>query len=182
MDAITNWDGFTRKEGYYNAVLSVVRTVAVDVTEPVTLTEAKTHLLVTYTDRDTEITALIRRCRKALEDHKETSIVSNSIVALLKNTIGGIQIPYGPVTAVSEMKDFDDNIIASTNYELNNYSIVYPTYDYLKVTYTAGYTTVPDNIKEELLELIAWVFFNKGTMAEGLKKISIAHSRKSWLV
>lgn len=175
-------------EPSYNAVLSTVRVVADDVVEPVTLAEAKTFMLVTYTDRDTEITAIIKRCRKALEDHKECSIVLNTITAILKNTIGGIQLPYGPVIAVSEMKDFEEVVIPEEDYELRDFSIYNPVADFLTVTYTAGYTTedpinpVPLSIKEELLELIAWVFFNKGTIGEGLKKISFAHSRKTWLV
>jgi hypothetical protein len=185
MDALTNFDGVEVPKHYYNAVLSTIRIVADDVTEPVTLAEAKTYLLVTYTDRDTELTALISRCRKALEDHKEISIVTNTITAILNNSVGGMQIPYGPVTAVSEIKDLDDNILTSDQYELKDYSITYPKYNFLTVTYTAGYSEenpMPLTIKQELLELIAWVFFNKGTVAEGLRRISAFHSRKSWLV
>lgn len=185
MDALTNWDGIEPNIHCYNAVLSTIRIVADDVEEPIELEEAKTYLLVTYSDRDQQINNLIKTCRKALEDHKEVSIVTNTITAILNNGIGGIQLPYGPVTEVTEMKDFDENILTSDQYILKDYSITHPRYNFLTVTYTAGYTEdnpVPLTIKHELLELIGWVFFNKGTISEGLKRISAYHSRKTWLV
>lgn len=168
-----------REYGFYNAVLGVTRTVANDAVEPVTLAEAKEHLLVTYDDRDAQISALIRRCRRALEDDKWISIVVQSVTAIINNSQGGQPLPYGPVTAVTSMADNLGTAILADNYTVENFAIISPQSDYLSVTYAAGFGTVPENLKQELLELIAWVFFDKGMLAEGLAKISKSNSRRS---
>jgi hypothetical protein len=184
MDALTNTDGLYRSKNCYNAVLSSVRIIDDPVTEPVTLAEAKEYLLVTYDDRDAEIAAIISRCRKALEDDKWISIVSQSVNVILNNSLGGIELPYGPVVEVTEMLDSEGNVIEDTSYTLENFTIVAPRYDYLEVSYTAGYPVdeVPENLKQELLEMIDWIFFRKGSLAEGLAKISKSNSKRTWLV
>ena len=51
-------------------------------TEPCTLAEAKAQCIVTYTDDDALITALITKARKIIENYCNISIVTQSVVML----------------------------------------------------------------------------------------------------
>jgi hypothetical protein len=69
-------------------------------TEPCTLAEAKAQCIVTYTDDDTLITALITKARKMIENYCNISIVAQSIV-MIADLYNEWELPYGPVTGIT---------------------------------------------------------------------------------
>jgi len=163
----------------YNAVISVVRIP--QGVEPITVDEAKIHMRITYEDYDNYINILIKNCRRALEDDKLISIGENEITAELNNGLGNIQLPYGPVRTIGSMIDFEGTEI--TDYEETlDFRIKTPVADYIKVVYTAGMAEIPESIIQEMLELVDFVYRKEGTMAEGIKKISRAESKRLWLL
>lgn len=68
-------------------------------TEPVTLTQVKAHLIITHSDDDTMLTALITQCRKAIEEYCAISIVVQTIT-LIADLCKEWELPYGPVTGI----------------------------------------------------------------------------------
>jgi hypothetical protein len=157
----------------YNDVIEVE--VVTDVaTEPVTLAEVKQHLnlqfdtvgSLDFDDDDTKLTSLITQCREELEQYTGLSFAGKTLKAILRNECGGIEIPAGPVTALTSIKDVDGNTLtAVTGYTVRGNLfkwIEFPCSCYLEVNYTAGYTVLPSGLKRALLEEIAFRYNNAG--------------------
>ena len=181
----------------YNDVIEVQ--VVTDITvEPVTLAEVKRHLELQFDtsgsydfdDDDTKLTDLIAQCRDELEQYSGLSFASKTLKAILRNECGGIEIPFGPVTALTSIKDVDGNTLtASTQYTArgNQFKwIEYPSSCYLEVNYTAGYAALPKGLKRALLEEIAFRYMNGGdqnqsenTFCKSALELAARYSRKS---
>jgi uncharacterized phiE125 gp8 family phage protein len=157
----------------YNDVIEVQVVTDIE-TEPVTLEEAKRHLNLQFDtsgsyefdDDDTKITALISQCREELEQYTGLSFGAKTLKAILRNECGGIEIPFGPVTTLTSIKDVDGNTLtATTQYTVRGNQfrwIEYPSSCYLEVNYEAGYETLPGGLKRALLEEIAFRYTNAG--------------------
>jgi uncharacterized phiE125 gp8 family phage protein len=146
-------------------------------TEPCTLTEAKTHLRVDSTDDDTKITALITSCRKRLERWCGISIVQKTVVLTI-DFKEEMRMIYGPVTAITEVKvrtgtdttgaaewetlTDDDYTTDGEDYKVFNSSLI----GRHKITYTAGYSTCPEDLKEAVLNEIAYRYQNRGDQTQ----------------
>jgi uncharacterized phiE125 gp8 family phage protein len=181
----------------YNDVIEVQ--VVTDITvEPVTLAEVKQHLNLQFDtsgsyefdDDDTKLTALITQCREELEQYTGLSFAGKTLKAILRNDCGNIEIPFGPVTAVTSIKDVDGTTLtAVTEYTVrgNQFKwIEYPCSCYLEVNYTAGYATLPAGLKRALLEEIAFRYINggdqdqsKNTLCNSALELSARYVRKS---
>lgn len=72
-------------------------------TEPVTLTQLKAQLYITFTDDDTLLTSLITQARKAIENYCNISIVTQ-LVILTADLYDEWELPYGPVTGITSVK------------------------------------------------------------------------------
>lgn len=97
--------------------------------EPITLSEAKTHLRITTSDDDTYITNLITSSRQAIENYCEISMVTQTLEMLfndfgktcsnwkngiqdyprLNSEYNSIYIPKPPLQSVSSIKVFADD-------------------------------------------------------------------------
>lgn len=181
----------------YNDVIEVQ--VVTDITvEPVTLAEVKRHLNLQFDtsgsydfdDDDTKLTALISQCREELEQYTGLSFAGKTLKAILRNDCGGIEIPFGPVTTLTSIKDVDGNsLTATTQYTARGNLfkwIEYPCSCYLEVNYTAGYTALPAGLKRALLEEIAFRYMNGGdqdqsgnTLCKSALELAARYSRKS---
>lgn len=84
-----------------NRIIDIKR-VESSPTEPVTLTQVKAHLIITVTDDDTMLTALITQCRKAIEEYCAISIVPKT-VTLIADLCKEWELPYGPVTGIQSV-------------------------------------------------------------------------------
>ena len=137
----------------YNAVLSA--SFSEEGGEPVTLQEAKDWCRIDVTDDDTLITSLITAARIICENYANLSFIERTVTAKIKNGLGGIQLPYGPV--ISEVAFYDDEDVELTDYLLKDG-------DSNEVTaiYNAGYEALPENLKTAILNQIAWMYENRG--------------------
>lgn len=185
----------------YNDVIEVQ--VVTDITaEPVTLIEVKRHLNLQFDtsgsyqfdDDDTKLTALITQCRDELEQYTGLSFAGKTLKAILRNECGNIEIPFGPVTALTSIKDVDGNTLTSgTSYVVRGNLFKWiesPRSCYLEVNYTAGYTALPAGLKRALLEEIAFRYTNAGdqqqqfangvvTICQSALELAARYSRKS---
>lgn len=124
--------------------------------EPITLSEAKAHLRVDGTADDAYITALITIARQATEHEAQRSFAPQTLRVRASEWGDGIELPRGPVNAVSHVKYNDDGnvqqTLSSAAYYLDRtpltpvvrrqYGYTWPTLhsreDTIEVQYTAG--------------------------------------------
>lgn len=161
-----NWN-----RAMYNSVLAV--SVAEGTTafptpaEPVLPADVKDHLHISYNDDDTWITTDIKACRQSLEKFTGLSLIPKTIIYHGNNVQGYTELPYGPLQVITAFKDSEDVDVAVGNYTtsgLDFLTIISPTFDVIKVTYTAGYGagTVPGPLKEEIKKMVAWNYEHRG--------------------
>lgn len=158
-----------------NAVLEVKKDdsqIAIDV---VSLDEAKEYIKVELdiTEEDDLIEDLITTSVSQCEGYLNISIIPATVTTILNNSLGGIELPYGPIESFSSLKDCDDNeLTADEGYKLQGIdfrTIKFPCYAYLKAEYTTGYTELPQHFKTAVLQQVAYLYENRGdTSIKGL--------------
>jgi hypothetical protein len=139
----------------YNAVISASFEYGETVAEPVTLQEAKDWCRIDVPDDDALITSLITGARIICENYSGLSFVTKTVTAVLVNGLGNIDLPYGPVAGAVTYTEIDGTAI--TGYDISDGRL-----DRFKASYTAGYGTLPQNLKTALLNQIAWMNQNRG--------------------
>lgn len=161
------------------------------VSEPVTTAEAKSFMVIdsTYTADDTLIGGFITSARLILEKYTNLSFGEKSLQVFTDKHY--LDLPYGPISAVTEVKDQDDNIVPDTDYKLrgldfkkifigsSNLDIFFPlgggvpVFDspviqrYYTITYTAGYgitggTPIPEALKLAIKEQVNHMYNTRG--------------------
>lgn len=165
--------------------------------EPLTLEEVKRHLNMQFdttegyefNDDNTLLNGLITSCRKRIEKYTGVSCVPKTIRAILNNGKGDSELPYGPVNTITTVKDADGDDIDSDDYKVQGISfkrLKYPCSSYVDITYTAGYSSLPEDLKLALLEEIAFRYENRGTtenvLCESAMRLAEPHSRTVWLL
>ena len=151
---------------FYNYLIDYTLTETAPVTEPVTLTEAKNYCRVTTTADDTLITTMITEARQVIEKVAGLSLVPKTAVVYFKNSGGNFSLPYGPIKTISELYDIrGTQVVAPSQYLLvgTQYpTLVYPTYELLRATYTTGFDVVPNDLKIAILDQVNYSYENRG--------------------
>ena len=140
-------------------------------TEPITLAEAKAWIKVdtAITADDILITELIKAARMQVEGFLGISLIQRTVTAIINNSAGDIELPYGPLVSFTSLTDEDGTAIAADDYELRGIGFKYlhePLYDYMTAVYTTGYTALPENFKTAVKEQVAWLYDNRGEAKE----------------
>lgn len=133
--------------------------------EPITLTEAKAHCRVDSSADDTLLTALIQSAREWAEGFANQRIVAQAWDYTLDGFPACIDLPFGPVTAITHVKYYDTaNVLQTLSSSAYDYNLaepvvrILPAYGYswpstyerqgaVSVRFAAGYATVPERIK-----------------------------------
>jgi uncharacterized phiE125 gp8 family phage protein len=174
----------------YNDVIDVQVTTAVAnlAAEPVTLAQVKRHLSLQFDtsgsyqfdDDDTKLEELIVQSREYLEQYTGLSLATKTYKAILRNDCGGIEIPYGPITAITTIKDSDGiALVDGTTYQLRGNQFKWiesPLSCYIEVVYVSGYTSanIPAGLKRALLEQIAFDYVNAGDQQQQFATANVA--------
>ena len=151
----------------YNYVIDETITEVSYPTEPVTVEQAKTYARVDVTSaaQDVLFGLWITAARQAIEQMTGLSLISKSIVAIISNWQGGMELPYGPVTGTISWLDFNGNVPTVIT-EGNQFPRIPIPCGYLKATYTAGYTdNVPTELKIAILNQVTSWYENRGDEA-----------------
>lgn len=88
--------------------------VTAPTTEPVTLTEAKSHLRVTTTDEDTYITSLIGAARSLAESFLNRALLDQTWDWQLSGFRACLEVPHAPLQSVSYIKYVDGTGVLRT--------------------------------------------------------------------
>ena len=155
---------------------------------PVSLNEAKAHLDIGYTDKDTQITALIAAATAHLDGW--TGILGRCLITQswrqdFDRFNRRLRLPLFPVASITSVKYDDESdveqTIDSSNFslltdDLGSYVKFIDTYAFpaihterpaVRVTYVAGEAAAPDAIKHAMLLLIRHWFDNPSAVSVG---------------
>jgi uncharacterized phiE125 gp8 family phage protein len=174
--------------------------------EPVTLTEAKTHLRVTEPDDDTYIESLITAARQMAESFTGRALVTQTWVLTLDRFPGSsavpIEIPLPELQSISSITYNDSNgdsqTWASSNYtvDIKNkpgrvlpiQTASYPTtqghINDVTVTFVAGYgsaSSVPETIKQAIKIYIGHLYERREETIVGAVATLIPEGAKALL-
>jgi len=151
-----------------NSIINIQISEAANPTEPVGLSDSKLQAIVDHANDNDYITSLIKKCRQEFESICGISIVEKNIV-LIADWNREQQLPYPPIKGINDVKIKTGVATGgSAEYETPScYSIDGGFFDLsscnrLKITYTTGMTTVPEDLKLALLNLIAFRYANRG--------------------
>ena len=165
--------------------------------EPVSLAEAKAHLKIDTTDEDALIAALIAAARARAEWHTGRALITQAWTLFLDCwPADAIEIPLPPlqgVTAVTAYaRDDSAHVLDASLYTLDTASaparlalkpgVPPPTnlrrLNAIAVAFTAGYGPsagdVPQLLKEAILELVAFLYENRGEAPAELPLVCLA--------
>jgi len=178
---------------YFYAMQVEITGAAVDQDTIITVADLKAHMRVTHTQEDTLISALRSAAISWVEEHCNIKLGSYTARGYLAGFYNSY-IPIGPVTAISEVKYqttsdktyanldtlaaglwFTDEISKPARIAFRDYPNVYEyALTPVVVTFTAGYTTMPDPVLQAIRLLVAHMYENRqeevlGTITTRLK-------------
>lgn len=162
-----------------NRIWDAKPTIADGVTYPWTLDEVKAWLNVTYTDDDTLLEALIKQVADGVEQFCNISIIEKSYV-LNADLYESIELPYGPVRAVAEVKiksgknsttgvnEYDTLALTDYNLDGDDFIMFCPSQGgRYRISYTTGITDADltsfgQSLKLDGLRIIGYCYEHRG--------------------
>ena len=145
-----------------------------NITEPITLAEAKAYLKVGYDNDDDIITSMITATREHVEAFTHRSLVAKTIEMFLSYVPDEIALPYPDHDTITEVKINGTVSTAYTKTGLNQFIIKPTLITTLDDTDESGfyvkYTTLatcPNWVKIEMLKSIDEKYRNRGNTFEG---------------
>jgi len=148
----------------YNCVLDVQFNDG-EIVEPVTLSEAKDFCKIDISTDDAILTELITAAREMCEDFTNIGFVPHEITAIVNNSNGDIELPYGPTIEVIQVKNADGDILElDDDYKLSANlfkSLKTPKEDGIEITYLSGYQVLPKRLKTAVLNTIYYLWDNR---------------------
>lgn len=146
------------------------------VTWPLTVQEVKDYLRLEgfidenesespFTDDDGLIQELIEGAVTSIEEFCGISLRSRTMQSVVTNLAGMIEIPFGPVSSVTEILDEDGDEIESTNYTLIGVEfkmLKCPLQENMTITAECGYSTIPSRLKDACFKEIAYRYVHRG--------------------
>ena len=160
------------------------------VVEPVSLTDAKNWMRITYTDDDSMIKELIQSARKHIEFLTSVSFGSKVLKANIEltGTIPGVwmvDLPYGPMVCVNEVLwktgfNMHETLVKNDDYEIIGNKLWFYSEGNYTITYQAGYSSLPEDIKSDILTLVAWSYENRGKKFQGDANSGLMKEYPNW--
>ena len=170
-----------------------VQVITAPTTYPVSRTEAKLHCRVDGADEDTLIDGLIAAANDYVERYTGRSFATQTLRLTHDDFADDLQLPRGPVQSVTHIK-YDDiagveQTLSTDYYTLDNvghpaWIVLNNGYDWpevldgintVRVTYVAGYTTVPAPVKLAMLLLIG-LWYDNRTAASDRPMVEVPHA------
>lgn len=179
----------------------MLKLITAPTVEPVTLTEVKEQTVIGFTTDDTLLTRLISVARAEAESITRRSLAPQTLEVVLDTwPRWEINLPRGPVTAVSSVKYYDEDAVEQTLstsiYETDLDSIVarvqprdgeeWPDLatmvNAVRVRYTAGWTaaTCPVEIKQWILVRVASLYAQRENFLAGSNAPAVAMMPRSF--
>lgn len=187
----------------WNAIIDVSEVAdSSPITEPVSLDEAKQYIMlegfqdtddstpVDFTGDDTLIDNIIKSSREAVEKFTGLSLVSKTLTVTFTNKAGMVELPYGPIGAITSLTDEDGTEITSDNYTIIGTQfkrLKSPCYENMVIVYECGYDgdDIPESLRQAILIEVLYRYDNRGSkdsLSSMAKMKAAAFRRLNWLV
>jgi len=142
----------------------ISKTVTTDiVTELVTVDDAKLWLKISFSEDDTLIASLIKAARIYLENLTNYVLGAKTIEIIADLDYAESYYFPAPLTSILTFQKWDGSaFVATTGYYLFRNSLVIDDSGRYKITFTCGYTVLPNDFKTDILKLVAWNYQNRG--------------------
>ena len=129
-------------------------------TEQVSLATAKAYMKVAFADDDTIITSLIKNARIWLENYTGKSFGTRKVKLTLEMDVNEWYELPGPVQTVDlvEFTEYGDDV----EYTLVGSQIKVHHPGLIDISITYGYTTIPEDMKNDILSITAYTYQNRG--------------------
>ena len=168
------------------------------VTEPITLAEAKEYARIDGDAEDTLITSLIKVARLHCETYMGKAIIRKTVTIDSFSFPYQWQIPYGPLVSASDITKVvtidQNNVETALNYQVNiglfpKIAITSGDQSFkFKMIYTAGFTTVPEDIKLAVKMMVNTLYERREDFSDlqaipsplGVKAILMPYKTYNW--
>jgi uncharacterized phiE125 gp8 family phage protein len=151
--------------------LEVVKTQGMDLVVtsdslpiPITLSVVKEHLNIDFNDEDDKLTALLASAFREVELFIECGLKTKTVRLSYTQINGTVLLPYAPIQSITSVTDFDGTaLVFDKDYSLSGEKTKLSAYNGggIKITYIAGFTSLPKDIENAILDIIAVDFDNK---------------------
>jgi hypothetical protein len=129
-------------------------------TEPVSVATAKAYMKVNFTDDDTLIESLIKNARIWLENYTGKAYGTRSIKLTIEMTAGEWYELPGPVQSIDALTSYEYGDCPS--YGLAGSQIRTHIDGIYCIYLTYGFTTIPEDAKNDILSITAYTYQNRG--------------------
>ena len=142
------------------------------VVEPVSRTDIKDWLRVKYDTDDNLIDSLISSARGYIEKATGLALVNRTYEVMVQ-TISGqtstfvVDLPYGPLLNIVEVYfkngiNSYDLLTNNDSYEVIGGKLWLYSSGVFKVKYNSGYSSIPDDLRNDIMTLVGWMYENRG--------------------
>ena len=172
----------------------LLRTLSENLIEPVSVTEAKEHLRISFSEDDNYLGSLISKVREFVELYLNTSLVNRQLEIIMDDIPDdGFQLPFPPVVSIDAMQygfDEDDERIdigykyshSSNKIYFNNGITKLDTpIDAFRCVFTVGSNETPKRIKQAILMLIGHWYENREEVLTNVNFIRLPYGAKMLL-
>lgn len=140
------------------------------IAEPVSLTEVKAWVKISFSEDDLIIDDLIVTARKILEGFTGLSFGVKTLTAYMCIEDKWLDLPYGPVLAITSITRIDgigstDVLVSGSDYELVGRRVIMNQEGEFKIIYTTSFN-VPESLKTDIKKLVAYMYANRGIQFE----------------
>ena len=171
-----------------------IQVVTPPTTEPLTLSEVKSHLRIDGNYDDALLNSCITSARMFFESQCEISIASQELLLALDSFDDIVYLPRGPVQSVEDISysdtqnntqtlaDWIEDLVSNPARITPAFSQSWPAtaevVNAVQVSYTAGYSTaelVPKLLKSGMLFYVAHLYENRSAVTDSdLKEVPMA--------
>ena len=134
--------------------LTVV-TDSIAVTSIIPLSEVKAHINVDFSDSDAKITELLKSAFREVELFIQKALKTKTVRQSYVEINGTIELAFSPIQSIVSVTDSD--LVAFTDYtkSFDNTKISAYSASGIVITYIAGFTSLPADIKNAILDIVA---------------------------
>jgi hypothetical protein len=142
----------------------ISKTVTTDiVTELVTVDDAKLWLKISFSEDNAILTSLIKAARIYLENLTNFVLGAKTMEIIADFDYAESYALPQPLTSILSFQIWNGSaFVADTGYYLFRNSLVINDSGRYKITFTCGYTVLPNDFKTDILKLVAWNYQNRG--------------------
>lgn len=129
---------------------------------PVSVATAKTYMKIAFATDDALIESLIKNATVWLENYTGKSYGVRQVELNIEMTAREFYDLPGPVISVDSIMGYNYGNLCPGDYQLIGGQLMVYTSDIYLIDLTYGYTTIPEDAKNDILSITAYTYQNRG--------------------